>query len=163
MKKIIAFISCVLVSLVVLAEEQTPNALIVKLQDGTENAFVLSEKPTVVIQDDKMLVTGIVEVTYIRSEISKFFFEEISSDDPRIISGIESISKDNVTFYYVDGENVRISGLKDKATVSVASLDGKIISTQKSDGTGSVTILLGNQPKGIYIISFGGRSVKIRK
>lgn len=163
MKRIIAFISCLLVSLVIFAEEQTPNALIVKLQDGTENAFVLSEKPTVLIQDDKMLVTGIVEVTYIRSDISKFFFEEISSDDPRIVDGIKSISKDNITFYYVDGENVRISGLKDKATVSVASLDGKIISTQKCDGTGSVTISLGNQTKGIYIISFGGRSLKVRK
>ena len=163
MKKIIAFISCLLVSLVIFAEEQTPNALIVKLQDGTENAFVLSEKPTVLIQDDKMYVTGVVEVTYMRSEISKFYFEQIKSDDPRIISGIESIGKDNVTFYYVDGENVRISGLKDKTSVSVASLDGKIISTQKCDGTGSVTISLGNQPRGIYIISFAGRSVKIKK
>ena len=76
MKKIIAFISCLFVSLVIFAEEQMPNALIVKLQDGTENAFVLSEKPTVLIQDDKMYVTGVVEVTYMRSEISKFYFEQ---------------------------------------------------------------------------------------
>ena len=162
MKIIIAFISCFLVSLVVLAEKQTQNALIVKLQDGTENAFLLSEKPTVLIQDDKMLVTGIVEVTYIRSDISKFFFEKIDLDDPRIPDGIESISKGNVTLYYVDGENVHISGLKDKTKVSVASLDGKIISTQKCDEAGNVTIPLGNQSKGIYIISFGGRSVKIQ-
>ena len=143
---------------------QDKNALVIKLNNGTENAFILSEKPTLLIQDDKMLVTGVVEVTYMRSEISKFYFEEISSDDPRIINeGIESIGKDNIPFRYVDGENIRISGQKDKTTVSVASLDGKKISTQTSNGTGSVNISLGNQPKGIYVISFGDRSVKIRR
>ena len=162
MKQILVLIISMLMSTTLYAQEK--NALIVKQNNGTEDAFILSEKPTVVIQDDKMFVTGIIEVTYIRSDISKFFFEEISSDDPRIVSdGIKSISKDNITFYYVDGENVRISGLKDKTTVSVASFDGKIMSSQKCDGTGSVTISLGNQPKGIYIISFGGRSIKIRK
>ena len=162
MKKIVALISCLLVSLVVFAEEQTPNALIVQLQDGTENAFILSEKPTVVIQDDKMLVTGIVEVTYIRSSISKFFFEEINSNDPRIVDGIESISKGNVKFHYVDGNNVHISGLADKTKVTVVSLDGKSISTQQSGHSGNVTISLAKLPKGIYIISFAGRSVKIQ-
>ena len=158
MKKIFVLFIGILLSSMMYAQEK--NALIVKLQDGTENAFLLSEKPTVLIQDDKMLVTGIVEETYIRSDISKFYFEKIDLDDPRL--GIESISKGNVTLYYVDGENVHISGLKDKTKVSVASLDGKIISTPKSDGAGNVTISLGNQPKGIYIISFGGRSVKIQ-
>ena len=160
MKKIFVLFIGILLSSMMYAQEK--NALIVKLQDGTENAFLLSKKPTVLIQDDKMLVTGIVEFTYIRSDISKFYFEKIDLDDPRISDGIESISKGNVTLYYVDGENVHISGLKDKTKVSVASLDGKIISTQKCDGTGSVTISLGNQPKGIYIISFGDRSVKIQ-
>lgn len=158
MKKIFVLFIGILLSSMMYAQEK--NALIVKLQDGTENAFLLSEKPTVLIQDEKMLVTGIVEETYIRSDISKFYFEKIDLDDPRL--GIESISKGNVTLYYVDGENVYISGLKDKTKVSVASLDGKIISTPKSDGAGNVTISLGNQPKGIYIISFGGRSVKIQ-
>jgi hypothetical protein len=161
MKKIIALISCFLVSLVVLAGEQTPNALIVKLQDGTENAFILSEKPTVLIQDDKMLVTGVVEVTYLRSEISKFYFEQIKSDDHRIISGIELIGKDNVTIYYVDGENVYISGLKDKTMVSVASLDGKMLSSCRSDASGEVTMSLGNLPKGVYVVTFDKRSIKI--
>lgn len=162
MKQMLVLIMGMLMSTILCAQDK--NALVIKLNNGTENAYILSEKPTLLIQDDKMLVTGVVEVTYMRSEISKFYFEEISSDDPRIIDdGIESIGEDNITFSYVDGENIRISGLKDKTTVSVASLDGKKISTQKSSGTGSVTISLGNQPQGVYVISFGNRSVKIKR
>ena len=161
MKKIFVLLFGTLMSMILYAQDK--NALVIKLNNGAENAYILSEKPTVLIQDDKIIVTGVLETQYLRSEISKFYFEGISLDDHRIIDAIESIAKDNVFFYYVDSENVRISGLKDKATVSVASLDGKIISTPKCDGTGSVTISLGNQPKGIYIISYGGRSLKIKR
>ena len=162
MKQILVLIISMLMSTTLYAQEK--NALIVKQNNGTEDAFILSEKPTVVIQDDKMFVTGIIEVTYIRSDISKFFFEEISSDDPRIVSdGIKSISKDNITFYYVDGETVRISGLKEKTKVSLASLDGKVISTTNCNSPGVVTISLGSLTKGVYVISYGIRSIKIRK
>lgn len=162
MKKILVFIFCLLTTSIVYAEEQKPNALIVKLNNGSENAFVLSEKPTIQIQDNKMLVSGVVEVTYLRSNISKFYFQEISSDDPRIISGIETVKKDNVTFSYLDGENVRITGLKKNTVVSVYTLDGKNISTQKSDGSDSITISLKNLPNGVYIISYNNRSIKIK-
>ena len=155
MKKIFVILFGMLLSSTIYAQEK--NALVIKLTDGNTHTFVLSKKPVVTLPDGNIAVNGSASTTYPRSEVEKFYFVY---DDG---SGIESIGKDNVTFYYVDGENVRISGLKDKATVSVASLDGKIISTQKCDGTGSVTISLGNQPRGIYIISFGDRSVKIRR
>ena len=155
MKKIFVILFGILLSSVIYAQEK--NALVIKLIDGNTHTFILSEKPVVTLPDGNIAVNGSASTTYPRSEVEKFYFVY---DDG---SGIESISKDNITFYYVDGENVRISGLKDMTTVSVTSLDGKIISTQKCDGTGSVTISLGNQPKGIYIISFEGRSVKIKK
>ena len=155
MKKIFVILYGILLSSVIYAQEK--NALVIKMIDGNTHTFVLSEKPVVTLPDGNIVVNGSASTTYARSEVEKFYFVY---DDG---SGIESLSKDNVTFYYVDGENVRISGLKDKTSVSVTSLDGKIISAQKCDGTGSVTISLGNQTKGIYIISFGGRSVKVRK
>lgn len=136
---------------------QEKNALVVKLTDGSTNTFVLSNKPVVTMPDNNVVISGVASATYARSEVEKFYF--IYDDG----SGIEPIGKDNIAFFYEDGENVRITGLKDKTTVSVASLDGKIIFTQKSDGTGSVTISLGNHSKGIYIISFGERSIKVRR
>lgn len=155
MKKIIVLFIGILVSMTMYAQEK--NALVVKLTNGTTNTFVLSNKPVVTMPDNNVVISGVASATYARSEVEKFYF--IYDDG----SGVESFGKDNIAFFYEDGENVRIKGLKDNATVSVASLDGKIISTQKSDGAGNITISLGNQPKGIYIISFEGRSIKIRK
>jgi hypothetical protein len=155
MKKILILFIGILASMTIFAQEK--NALVVKLTDGSTNTFVLSNKPVVTMPGNNVVISGVASATYSRSEVEKFYF--IYDDG----SGIESIGKDNIAFFYEDGENVRITGLKDKTTVSVASLDGKIISTQKSDGTGIVTISLGNHPKGIYIISVGGRSIKVRR
>ena len=155
MKKILFLLFGMFLSSIMYAQEK--NALVIKLTDGNTHTFVLSEKPVITLPGGNIVVNGSASTTYARSEVEKFYFVY---DDG---TGIESVGKDNIKFNYVDGENVRISGLKDKTIVSVASLDGKIISTQKSDGTGSVTVSLGNQLKGIYIISVGGRSIKIRK
>ncbi len=144
------------------AQEEKNQALIVQLRNGGEDAFVLSEKPVVTFPNNIMLIyCDKFETTYYRSEIMRFYFEDVNSDDSRVV-GIESIDKDNISFYYVDENNVRITGLKDKTAVSVASLDGKIILNQKCDASGNVTISLDNMPKGIYVISFGSRSVKIK-
>lgn len=155
MKKILVLFIGILVSMTMYAQEK--NALVVKLTDGSTNTFVLSDKPVVTMPDNNVVISGDASATYARSEVEKFYFIYY---DP---TEIESISKDNIAFFYEDGENVRITGLKDKTTVSVTSLDGKIISTQMSNGDGNVTIYLGNNPKGVYIISFEGRSIKVRK
>ena len=135
MKKIFVLFIGILVSMTMYAQEK--NALVVKLTNGSTNTFVLSNKPVVTMPDNNVVISGDASATYARSEVEKFYF--IHDDG----SGIESIGNDNIGIFYED--------------------DGKNIGSQKSDGTGSVTISLGNHPKGIYIISFGGRSIKVRR
>lgn len=154
MKKIFVILFGILLSSAIYAQEK--NALVIKLTDGNTHTFVLSEKPVVTLPEGNIVVNGSVSTTYLRSEVEKFYFVY---DDG---SGIEAIDKDNIKLNYVDGENICISGLKDKMTVTVVSLDGKLVTTQKSNEIGNVAISLGNQPKGIYIISFGDRCVKIK-
>lgn len=151
MKKIFVLLFGILLSSVMYAQEK--NALVVKLIDGNTHTFVLSEKPVITLSNGNVVIDGSASTTYARSEVEKFYFDFF---DP---NGIKTMSDDGITFCYVDGNNFRISGLKENTVVSVASLDGKILSTLKSDG--DVTISLGNYPKGAYIVSFGKRSVKI--
>ena len=143
------------------------HGLCLDFNDGSRIIYILSEKPQVTMPNDLVHVhvdgPNTIDESFKRTDLKRFYFEFVSPEDNDIHSDVKAIDVNRVVFKYIDGENVRISGLKDKTSVSVASLDGKIVSTQKSDGTGSVTVSLGNQPKGIYIISFGGRSVKIRK
>lgn len=165
MKRKISLILLLMVSILAIAEVQKPKALIVRLSEGTENAYILSEEPIVTIQEDKMIVTGIIEVAYFRSEISKFYFEDIDPDDPRIMknpTGVDNVEKNNVEFRYVDGENILIRGLNENTIVTVTSIDGVLISSQRSDSTGNVSISLKNRKSGVYVISFEGRSVKVK-
>lgn len=165
MKKKISLILFLMVSILAIAEVQKPKALIVRLSEGTENAYILSEEPIVTIQEDKMIVTGIIEVVYFRSEISKFYFDDIDPDDPRIMkspTGVDSAEKGNVEFRYVDGENILIRGLNENTIVTVTSIDGVFISSQRSDSTGNVSISLKNRKSGVYVISFEGRSIKVK-
>ena len=157
MKKIFVLLFGMLISTIIYAQEK--NALVIKLNNGSTNTFILSEKPIVTVPDSNVVVTGAASVTYTRSEVEKFYFDYVEPVPERI----ESLGKGNIAVYYVDGENVRITGLKDNTSVSVASLDGKLVSSPQSDGNGSVLISLRNQSKGVYVLSFGGRSVKIRK
>ena len=167
MKKILVLFIGILVSITMYAQEQNIHGLCVEFNNGDRIVYVLSEKPLVTMPNDyvRIYVEGpnMIDESFKRSDVKRFYFDYVASDDKDIHTDIKLTNKDNVTFSYLDGENVRITGLKDKTTVYVTSLDGKAISSQKSDGAGSVTISLGNQPKGIYIISFDGRSIKVRR
>ena len=165
MKKKISLILFLIVSILAIAEVQKPKALVVRLSEGTENAYILSEEPVVTFQEDKMIVTGIIEVAYFRSEISKFYFEDIDPDDPRIMKSptrVDNVEKDNVVFRYVDGENILIRGLKENTVVTVSYIDGVLIYTKRSDSTGNISISLKNKKSGVYVISFNGRSIKVK-
>ena len=167
MKKILVLLLGMIISTSIHAHEQEKlHGLCLDFIDGGRIVYILPEKPQVTMPEDlvRVYVDGpnMIDESFKRTDLKRFYFELVSPDDKDIHSDVKAISENRVAFKYIDGENVHISGLKDKTKVSVASLDGKIISTQKSDGAGSVTISLGNQPKGIYIISFGGRSVKIQ-
>ena len=147
MKKILVLITYLLVSSMAYSEE--PNTLVIKLRDGNINTYFLSEKPTVTFPNgDVVISNGTINTRYMRSEVERFYF--IFDDG----SDIGTVSLNNVAFYFLDGKNIQISGLKKNTVVSVYTLDGKNISTQKSDGTDSITVSLGNLPNGVYIISY---------
>ena len=134
MKKILVLITYLLVSSMAYSEE--PNTLVIKLRDGNINTYFLSEKPTVTFPNgDVVISNGTINTRYMRSEVERFYF--IFDDG----SDIGTVSLNNVAFYFLDGKN---------------------ISTQKSDGTDSITVSLGNLPNGVYIISYNNRSIKIK-
>lgn len=155
MKKIFILIIGIIISSVLYAQEK--NALIVKLTDGNTNTFVLSDRPVVTMLEGNVTISGSASATYLRSEVEKFYFDFVD------VTGVEFVYGENIMVHYVDGENVRITGLKENVVAILTTLDGKVINTQKSDAIGRVVISLKNYPKGVYIISLGNRNVKIKK
>ena len=154
MKKIIVFLFSIIASTLGFAEDA--NYLVLQLKNGNIEEYCLSKKPIVSFVDNSLRITveEKVEMEILRSEVEKFYFSYTPCD-------ITPTNNQHVAFYYLDGKNVRITGLKNNTPISVFSLDGKIISTKKSNTSGEITVYLGDLPKGVYIISYGERSIKI--
>lgn len=156
MKKILVLLSCISFSFIMSAQEK--NALVVQLCNDSMEKYILSEKPMVSFSGENMLVTvdNKVELDIKRSEIERFYFDYIDPDN------VQAMTKNMVSFYHLDGNNIRIIGLQNNTMVSILTIDGKKVSTYHSDESGILSISLNNQPKGIYIIQFNGRSIKVR-
>ena len=153
-----------MISTFAFAQEDIMHVLTVQLNNGKQESFILSEKPIVTMPNDSLSVSihGNIDINikYNRADVVKFFFENALQNSPKIISGIETV-ENNISLYYTDDQTIRITGLKNNTPVSVFSLDGKIISTKNSNTSGEITVYLGDLPKGVYIISYGERSIKI--
>lgn len=144
-------------SIATLLHAQDKIALVVELTDGSENKFVLSDKPVITLPDNHVVITGNICATYLRSEIEKFYFVNDETSD------VKPIGKDNIIFYYVDADTIQIAGLDNNTIVSVFSLDGMKLSSDISNGSDVVTIPLHKLSKGVYVVSFGNRSIKISR
>lgn len=134
------------------------NTFVVKLKDGRINKFFLSEQPKITLPDNGVVLsTNKVHVEYERSEIEKFHFEY------NVYSSVEDMDCNSVVFSYTDDQNITISGLVNNETVSVVSPDGKCMLVVNANESGHVFISLDGLPKGVYVIHFDDRSVKITR
>ena len=74
MKKIVISLFGIFVSMMMYAQEK--NALVVKLNDGRTNIFLLSEKPVITMPDNNIVVTGTVSTTFARKDVQNLYFVE---------------------------------------------------------------------------------------
>ncbi len=74
MKKIFLLLLSILFSTITHAQEK--NALVVKLNDGRINIFLLSEKPVITMPDSNIVVTGTVSTTFARKDVQNLYFVE---------------------------------------------------------------------------------------
>lgn len=156
MKKILVLFG-IIISMSVYSQEK--NALCVQLQDGTTETYALVKKPVISLSEENMLIAinENIKLDIKRSEIAHFYFDFIEH------IGIEAVNKENVTFQFSDGENVTVYGLTRGTLVSVSSIDGKNLYSKKCRENGVVHLSLANLPKGIYLLSYGKRAIKIRR
>lgn len=61
---------------------------------------------------------------------------------------------------FADGRVV-FQGLSQSAEVCIYSLDGRLVSKQTADHDGRAVVSLNQFPKGVYVISAGGRKIKV--
>ena len=156
MKKLFCLVFLLLC--VLMAHISAQNTLTIHQKDGRLFSYGFLEKPIITYTEtDLVLTTAHIVVEYPLSAISKFTFTETETS----VSGVET---DVVTpILELKDNTVHISGAKPLQTVTVIGADGKIISTFKTDASGSVTFSIASLPKGIYIVKSESLTCKISK
>lgn len=121
--------------------------------DGSRYAYALDEHPVVSYSDGELLLdTHTQRVAYSAAEVRKFTFSlsDISSDGenpPARVSSPESPQQ-----FSLQQGNVYFSGCRAGSSISIYTLDGKLLQTVRADAIGNACLVTGTYPSGVYII-----------
>lgn len=126
--------------------------------DGTSFAVAIKEDLKITLDDENINATC---STYTFSvpvvDCDKWLFvDEVAEDKP---SGVKDVEADNVSLRRCQNHLV-VSGLADGETVSLATINGRLISSGKAVAGSDFVISLVDISPGIYVAACGNRSVK---
>lgn len=123
--------------------------LVVTLQDGSVQKYLLSSQPSVLFQEDQFVITpNGSNIEFSVSNVKSFSFDTKS--------GIQSAKNDGLVVSFTDQENLVISGAKADLQIGITDMEGKkqpCAIERQSDNVLALS-LKGLHP-GIYIISIG--------
>ena len=122
--------------------------LIVKLRNGEERSFILSERPEVKFEDSSCLITcNNLVSTFDMSEI------DVATFGPAIVA-VSEIKGSDVTLDLSDSAVAVVSGIAGGDNVSVFTLDGVLCASTRADANGVARVSLDVvAPGSVYILS----------
>ena len=147
--------------LLTIEEDESGYTLVVELNDGRQEMFVLKERPQAWPNDGKLqIATATLSTSYERTDIKECFFLD-KDNNP---SGIEEAAeKADLTVKQTGRDRLMVSGLDDGERITVYDLSGRLMDTIVADGGGTTTVDLSQKPKGIYIVNINNkRTIKIQ-
>ena len=125
------------------------NVLVVRLADGGQHIFQLSERPELLWEGDNILIsTSNTELTIPRSD-----FRGFGASDPDALKSIGA-----------DGSKLKAEGLKAGSTIRIYDSMGRQVSLQSVSSNGRATVKLSGKPSGAYFVKIGDQpTIKILK
>ena len=141
-------------------EDEAGYTLVVELNDGQRELFVLKERPQAFPKGSKLeVVTSTMHTSYERSEILMLHFLDKDGN----LSEVQQMEgAPQLLIKQLYARRWSISGLQEHESVMVYDLQGRLV--QKERAQAEVTVLnLSHLPKGIYIININNkRTIKIQ-
>ncbi len=131
--------------------------LVLKFGDGSQQEYLLADKPSIIFSGDKLIVVSeSVTAEFERAAVKEFCFTLLST-------GITNpAAKQTVFIEYTDNENIYLSGL-DGGEVVLYDTAGRMIDSQRASGD-RVRLSLKGAPGGTYLLSYGKTyTIKILK
>ena len=133
--------------------------LVMHLNNGNREKFVLSEQPLFVLSNEKLIVkTSGMGAVYLRSDIKEFTFEENTDGI------LKAPAINEIIIRQLSNGDVSIYGLEIGAIVRVYDLNGASVYSSSPSTNEELIIPLGTRKSGIYIININNnRTIKIQK
>ena len=148
MKKIFSLLLFCFLTLTAWAEGKN---LVITFDNGSTQAFLLSEKPEVNFGNDKLIVTaGTTTAEYALNEVMTFTFAETS--DIKQIVGTPEFSWQNAAIVF-----------SAPIDVEAYSADGVRLDISYTKTSQSTIVVLSSLPKGITILRAANKTIKICK
>lgn len=132
----------------------------VELKDGTNNDYLLEDRPQINFESNKVVfLCKNISTSYNRENVRNFVFLNVNE------TGIQKLMEGDTRFSYsIGARQVTIEGDLGSAEIKVYSISGQQFNPEISRSSNQVMIYLASLPDGYYIINIGNKqSIKIIK
>lgn len=132
--------------------------LVVWLKDGSKVHYQLSDEPKTTFENGALfLSTNSVSVSYPIENLLYYTYE-----GDMVPLGVDHLQPGEVRVSQGD-DAMSFRGLRAGTPISVYSIDGKLLSTQKSGHDTVTNVSFVSLPAGTYIIKVNNQTIKFRK
>lgn len=141
------------------AEAETAEVLVVTLRDGTQDQYLLREKPKISFASTTCdIQSETFSAAYDMADVKNAAFST------SVVGGVEITPDVNFRIDLSNPDEVRISGLAPGSPVSIHGISGITVFHGEPDAEGCLCIRTGDFAPSIYILNAGnGKSIKIYK
>lgn len=133
--------------------------LVVELKAGGNYTFNLDTAPKVSFEQENLVVTvGEDRMEMALSDVKDYHFAIKKVD-----TGIEKTGKEDVydTSAHFRITQTDIQGLAPGETVTVYTMDGKLVARAKADANGTAQIAMQQLSQGVFILKTSSKSIKL--
>ena len=143
-------------SLLAKAEDKLTH-IVVWAKDGTSVAYALDEEPMITFSETDMIIKSkSIEVNFVLENMDRITYGDSDA------SGIRSIKSDE-PIYRWDGEALIFPSLVCNSTVSLYSLNGRMVFTENIKESGEYSFSLSNLNAGVYVVKVNNITYKLIK
>ena len=129
------------------------------LSDGTQNDYIIAERPQISFSDNKVTFTyRNASTEYLKADLQNFVFIDPSTGISQLKMGDTRIS------FKEESNRIIVEGADNKDLIKVFSISGIQYNANAIQNEDRIEIALTDLPKGYYIIKIGNKqSIKISK
>ena len=129
------------------------------LNDGTQNDYIIAERPQISFSDNKVTFTyRNASTEYLKADLQNFVFLDPSTGISQLRIGDTRVS------FKEKNNRIIVEGTDNKDQIQVFSISGIQYDTNVIQTGDGIEIALTDLPKGYYIIKIGNKqSIKISK